>query len=177
MKSDIVLQPGQARYKIQVMKKIIWILAAALMLGGCQPQAATTTFTTAGFSITLPSSFSVQTAPGYAAGYADDDVIVLVSTTTRAQLSQRGLDGDMTIDDYAGLLVSSFDVGSYTAFRKSGFDYFTYTAYVLDDYFYYTVAVYATAEAFWSVSFSCLFDVRAAYKDKMVSWARTVSVD
>lgn len=161
------------------MKKVIISLLVLLLLTGCQNgQPTDKTFTCEQFSIVLPDTFTVmETDSNYQAAYANDDVMVMVSKTSRQELAKKGYSANMDLETYAGLLVSSFNVSDYTAHKNYEYLYFTYTAYVLDDYFYYTVGVYQNSEAFWAVSFACVEDKMDEYKHLMIKWCATVSVD
>lgn len=157
-------------------RKLAAVLSLLILLTGCGTESSEQVFTADGVSITLPSSFSVaETTADYVAGYTSDDVIVLISRTDKQTLADLGYGTELSLDEYGGLVVSQFDVGSYQAYRRQDYIFFTYTAYVLDDYFFYTTAVYQTTEAFWTISFTCLNAVKDDYAKEMIAWSATVS--
>ena len=148
------------------MKKFLaLLLVTVLLLAGCS--VSPKTFTTAGVSLTLDSSFidftnSKQNTEQYPFLYANNKIGILGVQENKAELAVDF--GEHTTESYAELISDLYELNA-TVQHKDGFCYYNYNA-TIDGESYTYLCIFMDAGAdFWNLQGYCLAADYAEYQE------------
>lgn len=131
-------------------------------------------FQRGGMTITLNTQFSEYYQAGYTACYTSRDIAIFA---LKEPFSLVAGSDEMTLGEYADLLISANKLGSSTKVKnKSGLKYFEYyykNPETKDLYHYYTF-VFKTSDSFWMVQFATLEKDADDYERNIFKWAKSI---
>lgn len=141
--------------------------------------ADTQTFTTDGFTITLPKDFKETTISGYTVAYTTMDTMVIGLKETKSSLEPLNL---TSVDEYLDVLRTNNASRAQEMFdttEEDGVRFFEYTFFNTSynlEYKYFTTAV-ESDDAYWMVQFATTSTNYDANKSNFIEWAKSISVE
>ncbi len=163
------------------MKRKISIVALLclliLVLTGCgafsSGEASTAppkTFTKDGFTITLTEDFEESEVETQTAVYQSQNSVVLALKEDASQF-----DGDLTLTQYAELVLSNNDLSSPIE-EKEGFTCFTYEKKSGFTTYAYLAIVQKSEDAYWLIQFGCNARHFDTQMNAFLEWAKTIEI-
>lgn len=128
------------------------------------------TFTKEDFRVTLTDAFQETNREGFFAFYENKSALAFVIR------EEAGSFGNISLEEYAKLVLKANNREEYVAKEGNGFLWFTYTQTVEGQEIYYMTACYKSEDAFWIVNFATPETNRKKYDDKFMQWAESVEV-
>lgn len=131
-------------------------------------------FTDSGITITLTDDFQKVEMDGFEGCYGSTKVSVFVLKEQFDAL--QGL-GELTLTDYAELVIETNGLENTEAFEKEGLVCFEYEADTGDGIYSYFATVHRGEDSFWMVQFATLKKNYDKYFDSFVKWAGSVKLE
>ncbi len=161
------------------MKKV-WMLLLALclmasLLCGCgEPKE--TVFSANGINLTLTEDFEQFDVPGYTVAYQSKEMVVIA---LQEPFSLAPGAENLSLDEYAALIMQSNGLGEDDLSEKNGIPFFEYDYYdaATDQDFHYFSYLFKTDDAFWVVQYATLVEDAATWAAQADAWAQTVTFD
>ncbi|MDL2289459.1 hypothetical protein LJB83_01705 [Clostridia bacterium OttesenSCG-928-F22] len=159
------------------------LLLFILLLGtGCssnQDDKTEKTFTSNGFSLSLPSNYSVVNQQGATSSFEGPRVAVTALKEPFALLLEKGITAESSLSDYATAVLQANNMNDVT-FESSEEGNYVFCSYPAtsdgDEFFVLGVMVKGT-DAFWTCNFICRTENRSAYETKFHEWAKSIQID
>lgn len=156
---------------------LVCLLLGAQMFHGCGfITEKEKIFTKTGMTIALTEAFTEKEHAALTAYYESQKLIVTVLKEDFTALRSVGLSSDLTLAEYAGLVIAANSIDS-EAQEQDGLMFFTYDREAAGEFYTYFASVYKGSDAFWLVRFSCESNDYDALKEQIVKFAHTVKVD
>lgn len=136
-------------------------------------------FSKAGMSITLTDEFYENDYYNITAHYemADEDVTVAATKEEISMMIAAGDEVPESVEEYASLIMEDNDIDADVLTTDDGIVYFVFKRTPYDIEYVYYAAVFETYNAFWLFQFGCEAEAENAYKDRFMTWMRSIQFE
>lgn len=125
-----------------------------------------------GLTVTLDSSFTELEGGSFASYFKM--YVVVISKETFTELSDVDLDPEMSLTDYAALVIEANEFEGEPQ-TKDGITYYNYKADSEGTEFTYMATVHRLGTAFWTVTFAAETEDYDKAEAQFIEWAKTVT--
>lgn len=152
------------------------LMIAAFACGcGAAAGAKPKDFSKAGMTITLTDDFQEKEIVSQTATYYTDEYMVVALKEEFSLFQQAGLQTDITLEDYAGLIRQNNGILSTSSAvsEEDGVTYFKYEKEVNGKNISYMATVFKGSDAYWLIQFACETQYFEQSSAQFLKWAKT----
>jgi len=165
--------------KSNIVSFITLAIIVAMFLGGCSLSVSDEpkTFSSKGLTLTLTEGFWEANYEPFTVCYDSNNMAVFALEETFDMFEAAGYSEMPTLEEYAELVAYANEVPASSVFSEDGLIGFSFSNIVAGEDYTYFAYTYKGSESFWLVQFAVFTEDAAEMQDKVVEFAKSVSVD
>jgi len=153
---------------------VVLTLSALTSCASAKPKEKV--FSIEGMKITLTDEFVEKQHVSYTAYYETSKALVVAIQEEFSMLSSLGIDTNISLKEYAELVISSNKLSNIEVKESDGLVCFEHEKELSGKNYVYFSTVYKANDAFWLFQFACEKSEYDSMKNDFIKWAKSVEV-